>query len=517
MAPVESDAIAINPSQRCRSFSTTRMSSSVFARCSILTLLGFVLTACVGYAQLQSVAAPGYEPVTSLPPQPPTLAADILAHAEAEKRAARTAGRHKNELAKFYGERANEIFSSIRDSAFYFGGLVQPFYARVFGRMVESVGQPLGPNVRLLLSRDPNANAYCVGNGVHVYNLALTRVFNTEDQVAFVLGHELGHYLLGHVDSSFIEGLARAADPAFKQRLAEARRRRYGATTAVSSLLTEAAYESRRHSRAHEYAADSVAVALLARAGYDARQAVPALLQLDSSDYEQATGSIDLPAVFGSAAFPFRAEWTESHTNPFFGAGESDEAEAHADSLKTHPDCTARAAAAERMLASRTASTKAATPLEAAQRRAADFELVENLYHSRDFSRCVYHTLLLLRAEPNNAYLVSRLGGALNGCRAALAAHRLHEAVRPPTPFDRGDYKTLSAFLNNLRLSEMSAVNFHFLDRHYATMHTAEPFLHQYIIAAHAAGEAMRRDAAVQTFNSLFPESPRRAAFSALR
>ncbi len=492
------------------------MFPSVFVRRFLPALLICLLVAGVGYAQRQG-ALPGYTPVASLPPQPPTLAADILAHADEEKRAARTAGRHKAELAKFYGERATEIVNSIRDSAFYFDPLVNPFYARVFGRMVKSAGEPMGPEVRLLLSRDPVANAYCVGNGVHVYNLALTRTFSTEDQVAFVLGHELGHYMLGHVDSSFIEGLARAANPAFKQRLAEARRQKYGATTAVSSLLTEAAYESRRHSRAHEYAADSVAIALLARAGYDARQAVPALLRLDSSDYEHASGSIDLAQIFGSAAFPFRAEWTESHTNPFFGAGQSDEAEAHADSLKTHPDCAARAAAAERMLAAHTPSTKAATPLEAAQRRAADFEQVENLYHSRDYSRCIYHALLTLRAEPSNTYLVSRLGGALNGCRAALAAHRLHEAVRPPTPFDRGDYKTLSAFLNNLRLSEMSAVTFHFLDRHYAAMHTGEPFLYQYIIASQAAGEATRRDAAVQAFNSFFPQSPRRAAVSALR
>lgn len=490
---------------------------SVFARHSVLIVLGFLLSARVGYAQPQSATTQGYEPVASLPPQPSSLSADILAHADAEKRAARAAGRHKNELAKFYGERAAEIVGSIRDSAFYFDPLVHGFYARVFGHMVKSVESPLGSEVRLLLSRDPNANAYCVGNGVHVYNLTLTRAFNTEDQVAFVLGHELGHYLLGHVDSSFIEGLTRAADPAFKQRLAEARRKKYGAATAVSSVLTEAAYESRRHSRAHEYAADSVAIVLLARAGYDVRQAVPALLRLDSSDYERAAGSIDLPAVFGSPAFPFRAEWTESHTNPFFGAGQSDEAEAHADSLKTHPDCAARAAVAERMLAARATSTKAATPLEAVQRRAADFELVENLYQSRDFSRCIYHALLLLRAESGNTYLVSRLGGALNGCRAALAAHELHEAVRPPTPFDRGDYKTLSAFLNNLRLSEMSAVTFHFLDRHYATMRTAESFLHEYIIAAHAAGEDSRRDAAVQAFNQLFPRSPQRAMLSALR
>jgi Zn-dependent protease with chaperone function len=478
-------------------------------------LFCFALALWVSAASAQVIS--DYSPVTSWAAFSKDLPASILRHAEAEK--ARGAhGPHKKALAEFYSERAAEIVAGIRDSTYYFDTLVHPFYQRIFSHILASNPGLFGPEVRLLVSRNPVANAYCVGNGVLIYNLALSRKFRREDEVAFVLCHELGHYLMGHVDSSYRHNLGRLDDPAFRRQLAAAKKEKYGSSTRVESLIGAMLYESRRYGRGHEYEADSVAMRLLSRTSYDARQAAPALLALDSSDYERHHGSFDLAAVFGSAAYPFKAEWTASQTNPFFNAAPAEAEVAQADSMKTHPDCAVRAAEVGRLLAANYSPREAPSGQAefAMQRRTADFEQVENLYSASNFSACIYHAVLLARVEPENAYLVTRIGGALNGCRAALAAHQLHRVVRPPTPFDRGDYKLLAAFLNNLRLSEMSAVTFHFLDRYYSALHTREAFLQEYIIAAHAASQAPKRDAAAEKFNQLFPTSPRRTSLQAL-
>ena len=115
--------------------------------------------------------------------------------------------------------------------------------------------------VRVLDTNPPIANAFVTG-GKYIYVFTgLIKQAATEDELAFVLSHELGHSLLKHKE-----------------------RRKEDVTTTIGSIAVLAALLSKKHkedyvdfakivmasySRGDEEEADAIAVAISRRAGYD--------------------------------------------------------------------------------------------------------------------------------------------------------------------------------------------------------------------------------------------------------
>ena len=50
-----------------------------------------------------------------------------------------------------------------------------------------------------MLSKDGNANAYNTGDGTVVIHFGLFLTLENEDELVFVIAHEIGHQYLNHV------------------------------------------------------------------------------------------------------------------------------------------------------------------------------------------------------------------------------------------------------------------------------------------------------------------------------
>jgi predicted Zn-dependent protease len=119
--------------------------------------------------------------------------------------------------------------------------------------------------LRVLLARYPWPNASQLGEGTILLNIGLVTHLENESQLAFVLCHEIAHYVLDHVDNAVRKRIAVLESKATKKQLEEIERTEYGARAKAMALLKEISYDARRHSRSHEIQADSLALELLMR------------------------------------------------------------------------------------------------------------------------------------------------------------------------------------------------------------------------------------------------------------
>lgn len=78
-----------------------------------------------------------------------------------------------------------------------------------FAHKLLSVGNRLSAAIdtgardfKITLVTDPRDNAYCLPNGKIFIGQGLLELFKSDDEIACVLAHEMGHIVLGHKNSS---------------------------------------------------------------------------------------------------------------------------------------------------------------------------------------------------------------------------------------------------------------------------------------------------------------------------
>lgn len=86
---------------------------------------------------------------------------------------------------------------------------------RVFQQIQQA--NPQLPATRLVLSRNPEANAHAVGNGTILLNIGLLPMLENDSQLAFILCHELAHVQCRHMETSIHERLSTIHDREIKR------------------------------------------------------------------------------------------------------------------------------------------------------------------------------------------------------------------------------------------------------------------------------------------------------------
>ena len=145
-----------------------------------------------------------------------------------------------------------------------------PRITAVGKKMIPYTGTDYQYHFKVLLSDEPNAMAI-MGGFVYI-NRGLLKIIDTEDELAFVLGHEMAHIANRHmvknvekgISGGFILQLVFGRAPELTQKV-----------VAIAWNLTQLGY-----SRQEEYEADHCGVSYVIRAGYNPRAAVSLMKKL---------------------------------------------------------------------------------------------------------------------------------------------------------------------------------------------------------------------------------------------
>jgi predicted Zn-dependent protease len=120
---------------------------------------------------------------------------------------------------------------------------------------------------------DPKTvNAFCMAGGkMAIYSGLITRLNATDDEIANVMGHEIGHALSNHTAEKMSVAMASQVGVAL---VGVAAGSRYGGAASSGAAAAAALAVQLPNSRTAETEADRIGIELAARAGYDPNAAV---------------------------------------------------------------------------------------------------------------------------------------------------------------------------------------------------------------------------------------------------
>jgi len=361
-------------------------------------------------------------------------------------------------LKSLYEKQYEYLAKSINDDLFIVDDELTDYLQYVLDKIYEANPQlPAEAKVYAMRSSVPNAVSF--GEGTLGFTLALLSRLENEDQIAFVLCHEIAHYHLNH-DATDLAHLARLNyDKDLKRKIDEARKNQYGQYTKMMEIFTGMGFSLTRHSRHHEFEADSLGLVFFSATAYDRHAPVRVMEILDSVDVPQHEPRIDFKKYFDFKDYPFKSAWAQYEKSTTWHASIKED-----DSLRTHPDCKKRILAMERQMPFLKSPSSRHEPGTAFHdfRIRSDFELVHSQFHFKQYGKALFRSLLLAEQYPENIYLQAIISESLFHLYQYQRSHELGKVLQLPDPRFADNYDRFLTFIHKLRLTELAFITYNY-------------------------------------------------------
>jgi Zn-dependent protease with chaperone function len=377
-------------------------------------------------------------------------------------------------LKSLYEKRYEYLIKTVNDDFFVVDSAFTPFLQSILDKIYKANPQlPREAQVYAMRSSVPNAVSF--GDGTVGFTLSLLARMENEDQVAFILCHEIAHYHSEHSVTDLKELARLNYDKDLKRRIDELKKNQYGRYTKLTEIFKSMGLSLTRHSRVHEVEADSLGFAYFSAMRYDLRQASRVMEILDSVSIPMDTSLIDFKKHFDFKDYPFKTSWLKYVKSSTWHAPTIED-----DSMQTHPDCKRRAVALERqrlrLPGERTsASTTGRVPRI---RVKSQFELIHSDYHFKQYGRALFRALLLTDQYPDNVYLQAIISKCLYKLFIYQRDHELGKVLELPDSRFPENYDRFLTFMHSLRLMELSSLAYHYVTTRPAVSFKDEEFLY---------------------------------------
>ncbi|HEX8059380.1 MAG TPA: M48 family metallopeptidase, partial [Cyclobacteriaceae bacterium] len=360
-------------------------------------------------------------------------------------------------------------------------------------------------------SKDVNAYAYrsaipnaaCHGNGILSVMLGLLARLDTEDQVAFVICHELAHHIAKDNLRDIESAVELLNDKDTKKSIRQAQRSTYYSYSRTSKILDQLDFTFVSHGRAHEFSADSAGLLLYLKAGYDPASALRLLELLGKAD-EDLYGPLDLEKFLVSNGIKPDPRWPR-YTS--ITRGHADQK--RPDSLRTHPATTERIIAASKILEKlgyTYESLYAPKELHSNPYKIrAQYETVEGEFYFRNYSDALYNSIQLSMLYPNDPWLKAMTGRCLYQIYTRQKNHTLRTSVDLPDPLYSEGYNRLLTFIHGLRLAELESITYQYMTSQPEAVYTNEDFIYSLWLVSSFKISQMDPDKVRDDYSSLFP------------
>jgi predicted Zn-dependent protease len=423
-----------------------------------------------------------------------------------------------------YERRFNNIKNDIEGGAIITEASVTEYFNNILDEILNANPDIRKDKIRLLVYRSETPNASCHGEGTIYFNIGLMNRLENESQVAFVIAHELAHYIKNHVNIAMSRSVNKLYSKETEAELKKIQKEEYSKITKANELFKGYVYDSRKHSRLNEEQADEVAIRYLLSTKYDAREAIATLEILDKVEWFKYNHKINWRR-FDFETFPFKTKWTTPESLLSFQPSESEVEKQEAELLKTHPDCPIRIQAAKTLLAQYDTTNKMLSmQTKAVFKRivtACDFEIIQQAYDFNQLDIALFYTLQMLEKYPNNAYLHAMVGKIFYVFFRARNDHKSFDYVPKPNSNSNSDldsnYNEVLIFFNNIRTSEVAKLAYHYMSQQDGALLKNEEFYYAYALSVMMNGNSEELAKVKLKFENAFPSGKRLAAIQKLQ
>jgi hypothetical protein len=377
---------------------------------------------------------------------------------------------NRKDYVEIYNERWKSIQERFDKQEIYTAGEAQDYLDKMVGLIVKGNPELVNHPFHCYFSRSSIPNASYIGEGIILFNMGLFERLTDESQVAFVLCHEISHYILRHQENSIDKYVTTINSPEVQAQLRKIKRSEYRQLDQLQGLVKGLAFDSRRHSRDHESQADSMAVELMRHTLFAPTGATSTLALLDTVDKDEFDAESYLQRTFNAGDYPFKKKWLAREQGLLGGHArlKGDNENGILDSLKTHPDCPQRiklVGPTAQKGVGRAFVVDSVTFRQLQER--CRYEVIEYAFVSDEYTQSLWLALEMLQQRPADGYAVAQVGRVMNGLYKAQKGHTLGQVAELPAPAYPENYNSLLQFVQNLYLADLASISFYFLKAHF--------------------------------------------------
>ena len=393
-----------------------------------------------------------------------------------EKQIDRLKGPHLKKKRKLYEEKEKGLNKQIRDSQYVFNSVLNAKLTPILKEIYAS-NKDIDPSGHyFLMNASPVPNAACYGDGLFSLNLGLLSILENDDELAFILCHEMAHLYLDHVGKNINNAIDMLNSSEVEKRAKRIKRQRYGTTRQGLKLLEELSYDILDHSRKAEAQADSLGYVFFSKTKYNPKASITSLQKLGDLEDMIFSDSVAIAPMFDLEAYPFRKAWLKKEETFFNTTEKIDDYEWNKDSLKTHPDIPYRIEQINKHFK----VTEGPGHKDYFNAINEPFRLLApQIYNDlKRFDFSIYYLLRNLEEDPGNrSYYLSMLAQTMAEVYKAKKKHEFGKYVPVTSPFSEEKHlNTIRQFLHNLELKHIRKIGYYFCQVHYETCKDIETF-----------------------------------------
>jgi hypothetical protein len=297
----------------------------------------------------------------------------------------------------------------------------------------------LRKEIRVYVLKTPTVNASATDKGILFVNLGLIAQAGSEAQLAFIISHELIHYIKKHSMDLYLEKdkISRESK-GFK-----------------SASLNEIVYKTHYRSREMENEADEKGfVDYFSKTNYDLNQATEIydVLQYAYLPFDELAFN---PTFLTDSLFAFPSKYLPATINPIRARDDYD------DENSTHPNIKKRREQMQERLTNIDNKGKLINPFGEdyfkAIRDMARFECLRLYVIEHNYAMSFYNAWLMKKDYPNNLFLDKVLSGSLYGMVKYKNRDNIGDVI-PSEKKSEGEIHAVVSLFKNLKKNELNAL-----------------------------------------------------------
>ncbi|WP_462250799.1 M48 family metallopeptidase [Ekhidna sp.] len=320
------------------------------------------------------------------------------------------------------------------------------------------------PSVRkvkkILVDRSGFQNAASYGEGTITINLGLIATAKSEEEIAFIMAHEIAHYHLNHLRNRIDNFINRQSS---QQTIRRLRKIPSGSMSLEDLEFVQGWFRGLyQNSREKELEADALAMEMMKNSGFSNEGSLKMMQNLSSAYQPPYPLNKELFREFAFEQMPFKRRWLDSKR--ISAGGDLIGLIMKGDSIATHPDAELRL---EKLEAFENPINTSMTPLSDSLKDRLNLEMIYSFYYYDFYDFGIHHALQLKKHSDSTSTLDFHISRMLYEIALAKNDRRLPIYVmRDLEPYPK-ETKVLNYFFYNLTVAEASEISYLYTKRNF--------------------------------------------------
>ena len=226
-----------------------------------------------------------------------------------EKKIIKLSAKNKKEIKTEIGERKTEFIKSINDSSYVFDENISNYLKPILNKIYRSNPEINNKDFCFLINKSPIPNAACYGNGIFTINIGLFNILDSDDELAFIVSHEIAHYILEHNDKSLLKYIETIKSKDTNSKIKAIENKEFGKRKAYSELMKDLKYNFLNRSRKAEIQADSLGFVIFNKTDFNKKSSANSLKKLDFINDMVFNEDTKIKSHFQFEEYPFKDSW----------------------------------------------------------------------------------------------------------------------------------------------------------------------------------------------------------------